>query len=204
MKSIYLYLTLGWISALLISCAEVKRQPEVTENVRYNSFYPAAASKSSSPSSLRNKKDRHGYPTYSYKDKRRYVRTTAYSDAENEKGAYKNYNASGSRLKYGKIRSAAADWSVYPLGTTFKIKGLPYTYVVDDYGSALVGTNTIDIYHPKLSLMRKWGTRSAEIQIIKMGDWERSEKLLKGRRGYRHCNKMYQGVIKQMKRLGLR
>lgn len=129
-------------------------------------------------------------------DRTRYVRTTAYSHMEMEPGAPGRMNAAGGILKYGTVRSAAADWSVYPLGTTFRIKGQPYTYVVDDYGSALVGTNTIDIFKPSLSSMRYWGTRKAEITVIQWGSFERSLRLLKGRTKYPHCRQMYLGCLR--------
>ena len=94
------------------------------------------------------------------------VRTTSYSHREKEKGGkYGALTASGRRLRYGKIRSAAADWSLYPLGTKFRIVGLPHTYVIEDYGRSLVGTETIDIYKPTLRMMRSWGTRNIKIQI---------------------------------------
>lgn len=153
-----------------------------------NGFHPAPANVALLEKAANLPKDKFGMPTYDDETTHRYVRTTAYSCAENEPGAVGSLNAAGSRLKYtNRVRSAAADWSKYPLGTKFKIKGLPYTYVVDDYGSALTGTNTIDIYHPTLSGMRRWGTRPAEIDIIQMGSYERSLSLLKGRRGYWHC-----------------
>ncbi|MEM0969571.1 MAG: hypothetical protein AAGJ31_09495, partial [Verrucomicrobiota bacterium] len=80
------------------------------------------------------------------------VRTTAYCDAENEAGGkYGNKTALGTVLRgSGKMRSAAADWSRYPLGTRFRIVGSPQIYEIDDYGSALVGTDTLDIYQPTL------------------------------------------------------
>ena len=89
------------------------------------------------------------------------------------------------------VRSAAADWSVYPLGTTFRIKGQPYLYVVDDYGSALVGTGTIDIYQPNKKLMKEWGRRYVELTIVRWGDPANSLEVLGSRRGYRHCRAMY-------------
>lgn len=144
-------------------------------------------------------KDKHGMPTYELKHRKRLVRTTAYSCAENEPGAYGSLNAAGTTLKYGQVRSAAADWSHYPVGTTFKIKGLPYTYVVDDYGSALAGTNTVDIYHPTLSGMRHWGTREAEIVIVHWGSWERTANLLKSRVRHAHCAQMYAGVQRRIR-----
>ena len=136
-------------------------------------------------------RDKHGMPTYSYKIRNRVVRTTAYSHEENEVGAPWRKNALGTYLKYGAVRSAAADWSKYPVGTRFKIKGLPYTYIVDDYGSALAGTNTIDVYHPNLASMRLWGTRIAEITVIRWGDWERTLNILSKRIKYPHTRMMY-------------
>jgi len=190
---------LAFLFVFATSCT--KTQESAKAPIVTNGFFPSNPVKESLPSSVTGI-DKHRYPNYAVEDRKRYVRTTAYSDQENEPGAVGNLNAAGTTLKYGNVRSAAADWSLYPLGTTFKIKGLPHTYVVDDYGSALVGTNTVDIYHPTLKLMRKWGTRPAEISIIKMGDWERSAYLLKGRRGYWHCKKMYDGVVKNLKKYG--
>lgn len=161
---------------------------------------PAQPSVALHHSSARLPKDKHGMPTYDLQDRTRVVRTTAYSCAENEPGAYGNLNAAGTTLKYGQVRSAAADWSHYPVGTTFKIKGLPYTYVVDDYGSALAGTNTVDIYHPDLHSMRQWGTREAEIVIVRWGSWERTANLLKSRTRHAHCAQMYAGVQRRIQR----
>ena len=102
----------------------------------------------------------HGMPTYPMNQRVRYVRDHRVLAHGERAGRLRAHERRGTLLKYGAVRSAAADWSVYPVGTTFKIKGLPYTYVVDDYGSALVGTNTIDIFHPSLQSMREWATRN--------------------------------------------
>ena len=157
-----------------------------------DSFLPAPVSPAVIAKSRDLAKDKHGMPTYiRHSERTRYVRTTAYSHMENEPGAPGRLSASGGTLKYGNIRSAAADWAIYPLGTMFKIKGLPHTYVVDDYGSELVGTNTIDLFKPTLTEMREWGTRKAEITVIQWGSYERSLALLKSRTHYRHCYSMY-------------
>ena len=151
--------------------------------------------------------DEHGRPTYFNENIRhRYVRTTSYSHQENEAGAVGRLNAMGTTLKYGRVRSAAADWSRYPVGTVFRIKGLPHAYVVDDYGSSLVGTNTIDIYHPTLRLMRKWATRDAEIHVIRWGSWEQSANLLRGRTRFEHCARMYYAALAKIhiRRVALR
>ena len=164
-----------------------------------NSFLPAKVDLAVKASTSALPKDKHGRPTYnSDRVRHRVVRTTSYSHQEGEVGAPGRLNAIGSTLKYGQVRSAAADWSRYPVGTTFRIKGLAHTYVIDDYGSALVGTNTIDIYHPSLGLMHKWATRDVEINIIKWGSWERTANLLRGRIKYGHCARMYYATMRKL------
>lgn len=143
-------------------------------------------------------RDRHGMPFYHPSQLNRVVRTTAYTHSEMDHRAYGARNAVGTLLQYtDTLRSAAADWSVYPLGTRFKIKGEPYTYVVDDYGSALVGTGTIDIYQPSKELMRKWGRRVVEIQILQWGSSKQSMEMLAGRTRYNHCAKMQASLQEQ-------
>ena len=143
-------------------------------------------------------RDKHGFPFYHPRQLNRVVRTTAYTHSESDHIGYGPKNAIGTYLKYGdRVRSAAADWSVYPLGTKFKIKGEPYTYVVDDYGSALVGTATIDIYQPNKTLMKQWGRRVVEIEVIEWGSSRLSMEKLVDRRGYVHCRQMYAALLEQ-------
>ena len=143
-------------------------------------------------------RDKHGLPFYHPKQVRRMVRTTAYTHSESDHRRYGAKSAAGTLLQYNEqFRSAAADWSVYPLGTKFRIKGEPYTYVVDDYGRALVGTGTIDIYQPTRALMRQWGTRIVEIEVIEWGSSRKSIETLAQRKRYRHCNNMYASLQQQ-------
>lgn len=117
------------------------------------------------------------------------VRTTAYSHVEADHLVYGRKSAAGTNLQYGsRVRSAAADWSKYPLGTRFTIEGLPYEYVVDDYGSALVGTETIDIYKPEAGTMNKWGVRNVPIKVLEWGSFEESRKILDERKHVRHAD----------------
>src|SRR6266404_3360079 len=116
----------------------------------------------------------------------REVRTTAY--ARSRHGAAKNAN--GSHLKAGDLNSAAADWSRFPLGTKFNICGTHQTYVVDDYGPALVGTNNIDLYMPSLREMHHWGVRKVTVNIIEPGSYDRSLALLKARKHVPYVRKM--------------
>src|SRR5436189_4700450 len=85
--------------------------------------------------------------------KRMTVRTTAYTHTE---PGGRN-NAIGTRLHYGGDEySAASDWSWMPLGTRFRMLENGRNYVIEDYGSALVGRQTIDLYMPTRALMRNW------------------------------------------------
>lgn len=142
-------------------------------------------------------KDKHGMPVYTTSTRTRYVRTTAYTHGESDHLEYGIKNAAGTNLRFNhKVRSAAADWSVYPVGTLFRIRGLPYTYVVDDYGSALAGTQTVDMFMPDAVWMKAWGTRKVELTVIRWGSFERSAELLKGRQGYSHCRQMYAAILR--------
>ena len=125
------------------------------------------------------------------------VRTTAYTHTEADHIEYGKKNAAGTKLQYGKnYSSAAADWSKFPLGTKFKIDGMNTTFVVDDYGSALVGTETIDIYKPSRSAMNQWGVRNVDIKILEYGDFEKSREILEQRTKYSHVRKMLAGIKK--------
>ena len=78
--------------------------------------------------------------------------------------------------------SAAADWSRFPLGTRFQIVGTQERYIIDDYGGALVGTNTIDLYKTSRQAMHLWGVRRVDIDILEWGSKQQSLKVLAPRR----------------------
>jgi len=118
------------------------------------------------------------------------VRTTAYTHTESDHLKYGRKNAIGTRLKYGAVCSAAADWSRFPLGTTFRINGGDQVFVVDDYGSALAGTNTLDLYMPSKKAMNRWGLRNVNIQILRWGSYAKSLKLMRQRSKAKHVRKM--------------
>lgn len=131
------------------------------------------------------------------------VRTTAYSHLQADSLQYGRLSAAGNTLQYGnQVRSAAADWSKYPLGTRFVIEGLPYQYVVDDYGSALCGTETIDIYKPNLSGIGDWGVRNVPIRVLEWGSFEESAKILNERKHVKHANHVRK-MLNDIERKGL-
>jgi 3D (Asp-Asp-Asp) domain-containing protein len=106
------------------------------------------------------------------------VRTTAYTHTE----AGGVNNAIGTRLRFGgDTYSAASDWSWLPLGTRFRTVENGRTYVIEDYGSALVGRKTIDLYVPSMSAVRGWGVRNIDIEVLEWGSKAMSLKLLKPR-----------------------
>jgi 3D (Asp-Asp-Asp) domain-containing protein len=88
------------------------------------------------------------------------------------------------------IGSAAADWSRWPAGTTFRLLSTGQMYRVEDYGWALAGRNTIDLYMPNRSAMNSWGTRREPIQILHWGNPDDSLKVLLPRTRYKHVRRM--------------
>jgi 3D (Asp-Asp-Asp) domain-containing protein len=127
------------------------------------------------------------------------VKTTAYSHVEADSLKYGRANAAGGTLQFGGIvRSAAADWSVFPLGTVFKIEGEPYFYQVDDYGSALVGTKTIDLYRPGMAGIKDWGARDVRIKVLKWGSYARAMQVLSDRTKHAHVRAMIQGIRRKI------
>lgn len=122
------------------------------------------------------------------------VRTTAYTHTESDHVKYGARSATGQPLKYGSVRSAATDWSVYPVGTVFKIEGQPHLYEVDDYGSALVGTNTIDLYKPSKAAMNEWGAKHVNISVVKWGSFRQSVEIMRSRTKYPHIQQMVRRI----------
>src|SRR5438874_321269 len=50
--------------------------------------------------------------------------------------------------------------------------------VSDDYGTAMVGNNTIDLYKTTRLEMKRWGVRQVDIDILHWGSDEQSIKVL--------------------------
>src|SRR5205085_281983 len=88
------------------------------------------------------------------------------------------------------IGSAAADWSRWPAGTTFRLLSTGQMYRVDDYGWALSGRNTIDLYMANSHQMNSWGARQESIQVLHWGDPEESLRLLQPHQSSRHIQRM--------------
>jgi len=89
-----------------------------------------------------------------------------------------------------KVGSAAADWSRWPVGTTFRLLSTGQTYRVEDYGWALAGRNTIDLYMATQAEMNSWGARQEPIQILRWGDSDESLRLLQSHQDYKHIRRM--------------
>lgn len=118
------------------------------------------------------------------------VRTTAYTHTERGGGR----NAIGKSLSGRNQMSAAADWSRFPLGTRFQIVGTQDYYIIDDYGGALVGTNTIDLYKTSRRAMHLWGVRRVDIVILEWGSKQESLKVLAPRRKNGLVRRMIAGI----------
>jgi 3D (Asp-Asp-Asp) domain-containing protein len=122
-----------------------------------------------------------------------HVRTTAYTHTE--KGGPRN--ALGKRLSGRHVMSAASDWSRFPLGTRFRIADTNEDYVIDDYGTALIGTDTIDLYKTNRLDMRRWGVRHVDIAILQWGSEEESLKVLAPRCKHRCVRRMVAALEKK-------
>src|ERR1700733_15009000 len=118
------------------------------------------------------------------------VKTTAYCHTERAHRRYRKSNAVDGRLAAAELNSAAADWSRFPMGTKFRVVGSNQRYVVDDYGSALVGTNTIDLYMPSRREMARWGSRRVTIEVLEVGSYQQSLKILKPRSRIAYVRRM--------------
>ena len=126
--------------------------------------------------------------------RRMYVRTTAYHHSEPGGRA----TAVGGYLK--PTHSAAADWSWLPAGTRFRILATGDEYIVEDYGSALVGRYTIDIYKGTRDEMNRWGVRYVEIEVLELGSYATSLAVLIPRQKWPHCRAMVAGLQKKVHR----
>ena len=116
------------------------------------------------------------------------VKTTAYTG---------KHNAIGKPLQHGTVTSAAADWSEFPLGTRFRILKNNKQYIVDDYGSAMVGTRTIDLYMPSSAAISAWGVQRVEIEIQEWGSPRRSLEVLSPRASSGYVRRMINSLRKQ-------
>lgn len=119
-----------------------------------------------------------------------HVRTTAYTHSESDHLKHGRRTAIGTQLQCGSVNSAAADWSRWPAGTVFRIHETGELFEVDDYGWALSGTNTIDLYKPSRGAMNSWGVRRVTIENLRWGDVDRSLSILRGRSKYKHVRRM--------------
>jgi len=89
-----------------------------------------------------------------------------------------------------RVGSAAADWSRWPMGTTFRLLSTGQVYRVEDYGWALSGRNTIDLYMSNQRDMNTWGARQEPIQILRWGDPRQSLQFLQSHTDYKHIKRM--------------
>ena len=90
-------------------------------------------------------------------------------------------------LSGGKQSESCACW---PAGTTFRLLSTGQMYRVDDYGWALSGRNTIDLYMANQREMNSWGAREETIQVLQWGDPQESLRLLARHQDFRHIKRM--------------
>lgn len=124
------------------------------------------------------------------------VRTTAYTHSEKDHRKWGRKTALGTSLRYDEhgYTSAAADWSRWPAGTRFRVVQTGRLYEVDDYGWALAGRNTIDLYKPSKRRMNSWGARHVTIEVLHWGDPWRSYRRMKPARKHKHIRRMMKQI----------
>lgn len=122
---------------------------------------------------------------FSMDDTRRSARTT-----KRTAKAMHNVKRAVPVSKAPQIGSAAADWSRWPAGTVFRLLSTGQNYRVEDYGWALSGRNTIDLYMANQREMNSWGAREEAIEILKWGDPQESLQFLQRHQDYRHIKRM--------------
>jgi 3D (Asp-Asp-Asp) domain-containing protein len=120
------------------------------------------------------------------KEERRTVTRTAKRPAK----PTRNVKRAVAVSKPPQIGSAAADWSRWPAGTVFRLLSTGQNYRVEDYGWALSGRNTIDLYMANQREMNTWGARPETIEVLKWGDPQESLQFLRRHQDYRHIKRM--------------
>jgi 3D (Asp-Asp-Asp) domain-containing protein len=127
------------------------------------------------------------------------VKATAYSTGAQCNGPWGPKNAVGQRLKSGAVNSAAADWSRFPLGTKFRVRETGKVYQVDDYGSAMVGKDKVDLFMTDYGQVNRWGVRQVNLEIVEWGSVEKSLKILKPRAKAGHVRRMVEQLEAKLK-----
>jgi len=122
---------------------------------------------------------------FSMEEKRTVARTT-----KRPTKAIRNVKRAVMVSRPPQIGSAAADWSRWPAGTVFRLVSTGQNYRVEDYGWALSGRNTIDLYMANQREMNSWGAREETIQVVKWGDPQESLQFLQSHQNYRHIKRM--------------
>lgn len=126
------------------------------------------------------------------------VLATAYSSGAKCNSKWAGRNAIGGRLKSGAVNSAASDWSRFPVGTKFRVVETGKVYVVDDYGSAMVGRDKVDLYMTDYRSVYRWGRRNVTLEVIEWGCHEKSLTILKPRARAPHVRRMVQALQKKV------
>ena len=127
---------------------------------------------------------------FSMQETKKTVRVTATTTRVTKTTAVRGAKRAVAVGKPPKIGSAAADWSRWPMGTTFRLLSTGQTYRVEDYGWALSGRNTIDLYMSNQRDMNTWGARQEPIQILHWGDAQQSLQFLQSHTDYKHIKRM--------------
>jgi hypothetical protein len=88
------------------------------------------------------------------------------------------------------------------VGTKFRVVETGKVYVVDDYGSAMVGKDKVDLFHTSYRDVYRWGVRQVNLEIIEWGCPDKSLAILKPRARAPHVRRMVQALQGQQPEAG--
>ena len=127
------------------------------------------------------------------------IETTAYTHTSESQKKWGLVTASGAPLQAEEEHnSAAADWSRFPVGTVFRLTDHAERFVVEDYGSALVGNDVVDIYRPELEAVKAWGRQELTMEVVEWGSLERSREILATRLQVPYCKTMHDAIVAKL------
>ena len=67
-------------------------------------------------------------------------------------------------------------------------------YEVDDYGSAMVGKDKVDLFHTSYRDVYRWGVRTVTLEILEWGCPEKSLTILRPRSRAPHVRRMVEAL----------
>ena len=126
------------------------------------------------------------------------VRTTAYTHTEADHLAYGTKNAFGTGLSYTPEYHSVRQ----PTGRSFRWERSSRSRVMTGSSSSTTtaahwsAPKLIDLYFPDRKRMNNWGSRIVNIEVLELGSFQTSFRVLAERGKHPHCLKMMASLMK--------